>query len=281
MFRATVLLLVFLILSPVIAIALEGLTLSRKTIQPASRTVIIRDPDGKEREETIRLKPLLLGTSVLVNNNSAGDADSTVIPIIEAAGNIAYNDPESKKLNFYGDVKLSLRPEPSSSSVEDVSQIIRAETGTISFDAGGIWQYFLKTHNNPEGPIGIDLRCAVKLSYQRARSIDTDDAEYSDGLSEFGILTPEIRAGIMLKYIYFGYKCSYNITFGSETDLSDEIDESYVQKFILITSIDTRTTDSAGNKEEYYIEVNYTGSRNSLNDGSFGIAITRTFNTFW
>ena len=80
-----------------------------------------------------------------------------------------------------------------------------------------------------------------------------------------------------MKYAYVGYKWNYSRTFGKSSGVADELDRSSTHKFFVAV----RLSNSQSSDGDFYIEGQYTGGRNTLQGGTFSLAITRTFNRPW
>ena len=64
--------------------------------------------NAKEDTTGTELKPLDVGTSVQFNT---GNASSNIMPVIQVNGNIGKVNPNNP-WNFFGDLEISLKPEP-------------------------------------------------------------------------------------------------------------------------------------------------------------------------
>jgi hypothetical protein len=218
------------------------------------------------------LQPLALGSTIQLNT---GGVASGVLPIIDASGSLGTGA-------LIGDFKLSLKPEPPSGDTKAVSQAIRIDSGTFSANLGGLWRHSF-TNNPADQPFLIDVRCAAQFSYQRARPATADASRSSTStLTEFGIVSPEIRLGLWLKYFYIGYKYAYTRTFGTTSELSDDLDRTAAHKFLMVAKLAalSGTADGDKNKNPFFIECQYTGGKNSVNGGSFSLLLTKAFDNW-
>ncbi|KAA0255540.1 hypothetical protein FBQ97_00165 [Acidobacteria bacterium ACD] len=256
-------------------LALDALTTAYSTTVKEKATLKVMR-DGAEKDLPIEPKPLQFGSSLQLNS---GSGSSTLQPVIEAHGTIGGMKPK-RKSNLYGDFKLSLKSEPVSGDAEEIADAIRIDTGTLAVNAGAIWTYFFYPPEHDDGPLGFEARGAAQFSYQRVPELSISSGVSDPGTSpDFGILAPEVRVGVWLKYAFLGYKYSYAVTFGQASPVSTELDRTSTHKAILIAKVEPLSGQDG--KSPFFIECQYTGGRNSFDGGSFSFAITKAFSAGW
>jgi hypothetical protein len=276
--------------------------------QAAARAILLNetanDDEAKAREVTKayvqHLKALRLSPSIQVNT---GDAATGVAPVLEAEGMIlrwpqacpsacsADCSTECKKkivcdescgnkqasiIEMNG--KLSAKPEPAGDNAKDVANSIRIDNGTFSANLGVLAHYFPLDSKEENGPIGGEIRGGFQMSYQRAKATATDTPSATRGTKEFGIVSPEIRAGLWVKYFFLAYKLSYSNTFGKAVDVSEQINGSFTNKVAFVASLEEMVAGGGSPKlNPFYIEFDYTGGKSKLADGTFTVAILKEF----
>jgi hypothetical protein len=79
--------------------------------------------------------------------------------------------------------------------------------------------------------------------------------------------------------LLIGYKYSHAFTFGQESTLTKDVDHTGTSKLLMLAKIQPL---SGGNSTDpFFLEFSYTGGKDSFNDGTFAITITKAFDTMW
>lgn len=190
---------------------------------------------------------------------------------------------DPKHLFYY--YSLEVKPEPSAGSVEDVSQIIRLDSGTFSFDGGFIGRY---VQNDPidNAPFGPVISAKLKVAYQKAQTDSTSTASPGLKRTEFYMLSPEIALGYWLKAAFIGYKYIYNTTSGGDTNITNEVNKTSVHKLTALFNINQAYRQAQDNVDPktdpspYLLEIDYTGGKNTFGDGTLSFSVVKQFNFF-
>lgn len=261
----SVLLLMFVIAGP--AFGLEAMTTGRKTGAETLQSIEKIADEKVKTTATHDLEALRLGTNLQFNT---GDTKSSLVPSIEGVSIVSsgsFGHPDLSHGDWIVDLKVAIKPEPATGTAKDIAQTIRSDVGTVNANFGYLYELFKK-----DDPLGIEIRGAGQLAYQKTPT--TDDSGNSVGVSEFGVFSPEIRVGIWLKSLLLGYKYSHNFTFGKNSTVSKELQDNDTHKIIAIIKL-TDAGVIAKEDQPFYLELNYTGGRNTINDGTFSVAITK------
>jgi len=236
--------------------------------------------EGLAEQPKPDLKTLTLASTLKI---LTGNVNQNYTPIIEGTGTLG-----ARKLGggyLAGDLTLSLKPDYASGSAKDLAQQIRVDTGTIDVNVGISYLYLWKEYIDENGPQGFEIRAAGQLSYQHAATNSTNASSTSTETvsNDFGIVNPEIRAGLWLKYLYVGYKFAYDLTFGNKSDLSNEIDRSSIHKILGVMKIKQLSGETVDDstKDPFYLELGYTGGKNSFNNGTFSMTFTKAWDSAW
>lgn len=80
-------------------------------------------------------------------------------------------------------------------------------------------------------------------------------------------------------YALVGYKFSYIETFGSQTDITQELNRSVVQKVLLQAKLPGLSGDTSEHPNPAILELSYTSNKNKFNDGTWLFAFTKAFDT--
>lgn len=227
-----------------------------------------------------QLKPLRVGSSLLINTNSTS---SNVAPTIQAIGVVDSFDWKGGEMT--STINFQFKPDPASGTTEQISKTILTDPGTFALNYS--WQY--AQIDQTDGPYGYDVNLGGNLTYQRS-PVATDataSTTTTNSVHEFGTYSGDVRLGVWLKYLYAGYKYTRNMTFGGKNEISDSVNNANIHKLVLITKIESlsgpitekQSVDaiSASQTNPFYVEIQYTGGKNSFNNGTFTIAVTKAF----
>ena len=206
--------------------------------------------------------------SANVQINSGGSA-STVVPGIDASGSFLI----SKSLDCQ--MLFSIKPDPPAGTTADVTQSIRMSTGVFSANLGMNYHHFWNEDSKPgaDGPQGVEVRAGLPVAYQRASSTDgSASAQSSPSSTDFGLLSPELKISLWLKYVLLGYKYAYYFAFGNSSQVYDAINRTGSHKVYLATKLQALS----GDKTPFYIEANYTSGKDSFSGGTFSFGVSKS-----
>lgn len=262
---SALLLLVLIAAGP--AFGLEAMTTGRKSGAEALKSLASLTDETKRANATRDLEALRIGTSLQFNT---GNTNSAIVPSIEGVSIVDSGDfghSDASYGDWMVDLKVAIKPEPATGTAQDIAQAIRTDIGTVNANFGYLYELFRN-----DTPLGFEIRGAGQLSYQKTPS--TDSSGNSVGSTEFGVFSPEARIGIWLKSLLLGYKYSHNFTFGKDSTVSQELKNTCTHKIVAIMKL-TDAGVIAKENQPFYLEMNYTGGRNTINDGTFSVAITK------
>lgn len=206
--------------------------------------------------------------SANVQINSGGSA-STVVPGIDANGSFLISK------SFDCQMLFSIKPDPPAGTTADVTQSIRMSTGVFSANLGMNYHHFWNEDDKPgaDGPQGVEVRAGLPVAYQRAASTDgSASAQSSSSSSDFGLLSPELKISLWLKYVLLGYKCAYYFAFGNSSQVYEAINRTGSHKVYLATKLQALS----GDKTPFYIEANYTSGKDSFGGGTFSFGVSKS-----
>lgn len=228
--------------------------------------------NANNETEKVVPKALKLGPGIRIID---ADGVTTFVPVIEAAGDLGNREWAGGSLR--GSVAFKLIPEPTSGDASKVADQIRIDTGTFAVNLGASYSRFALAADDKDGPIGLEARLGTQIAYQRlSESTGTDDEGSSRG-EEFAIISPELRVGAWLKYIYLGFKVAYNATSSENSAVAEEIDGSITEKAVMIIPV---VFDSSNSDQPMFIEASYTSSDSEASEDVLSIALVKTFNVF-
>lgn len=190
-----------------------------------------------------------------------------------------------KPHHFFYQYSIEIKPQPSAGSTKDVSQDIRLDSGTFSFDGGFRYRY---VQNDPidKAPFGPVVSAKVKGSYQKAQLESTSTTNPEVKNTEFYMLSTEAAVGYWLKAAFVGYKYIFNTTSGDDSEVTKEINRSSVHKLTALFNVNQayrqamESTDTKADSSPYLLEIDYTGGKNKFGDGTLSFSIVKQFNFF-
>jgi hypothetical protein len=225
----------------------------------------LADAEAQLEKDKHDLQVIPISANVQINSGSSASA---VVPGIDASGSF----PISKSLDCQ--MLLSIKPDPPAGTTADVTQSIRMSTGVLSANLGVNYNYFWMGDKDPQGPLGVEARVGLPVAYQRASSTDQPASGQSSASStDFGLLSPEIKVSVWLKYVLLGYKYVYYFAFGNSNAVYEEIDRTGSHKVYLATKLQAL---SGSDKAPFYVEVNYTSGKNGFSGGAFSFAVSKS-----
>jgi hypothetical protein len=213
------------------------------------------------------LQALTISPNFQVNTGSSASA---VVPGIDASGSFVMSKNLDCQLLF------SVKPDPPAGTTAEVTQSIRTTTGVFSANLGMNYNHFWNDDDTPgaDGPQGVEVRAGLPVAYQRASSTDQSTPPQSSASSkDFGLLSPELKASLWLKYVLLGYKYTYYFAFGSSSQVYDSINRTGAHKVYLATKLQALSGD---NKTPFYLEATYTSSNNGFSGGTFSFAASKS-----
>jgi hypothetical protein len=238
---------------------------------PAAAAEVFADQsklaDAEAQLEKVKheLKVIPISANVQINSGSSASA---VVPGIDASGSF----PISNSLDCQ--ILLSIKPDPPAGTSADVAQSIRMSTGVLSANFGVNYNYFWKGDDKPQGPLGVEARVGLPVAYQRASSTDAPaSGQSSTSSKDFGLLSPEIKVSVWLKYVLLGYKYVYYFAFGNPNAVYEELNRTGSQKIYLATKLQAL---SGSDKTPFYLEANYTSGKNGFSGGAFSFAVSKS-----
>ncbi|HQQ76759.1 MAG TPA: hypothetical protein PLB01_05350 [Thermoanaerobaculia bacterium] len=205
--------------------------------------------------------------SANVQINSGGSA-SAVVPGIDASGSFPISNSLGCQMLF------SIKPDPPAGTTADVAQSIRMSTGVFSANLGLNYANFRAESDTLNGPLGVEARLGLPVAYQRAASTDPPaSGQASTSSRDFGLLSPEIKVSVWLKYVLLGYKYVYYFAFGNPNPVYEEIDRTGSHRIYLAAKLQAL---SGSDKTPFYVEANYVSGKNGFSGGAFSFAVSKS-----
>jgi hypothetical protein len=238
------------------------------------KMLLDRDVSQKILDEAEKNKPelksLKLVPSFQINTNNT---TANYVPAIEGQG--AFKIGSWLGDDIMTQVVFSLKPNPPNGDKKEVAQSINVNTGVFSTNIGINYGHFWIDSANVNGPVGIEVRAGNQISYQRAsiNTVNQATQVVTEEVSDFGIMTPELKLSMWLKYMLIGYKFSHNLAFGKNTELKNEVDKSINHK--IYSAIRFDALSGKNNQDPFYVELTYTSGKNEFNNGTFGVAFSK------
>jgi hypothetical protein len=239
----------------------------RATVAVSANQSELAEAEAQLEKAKHDLQPIPISANVQINSGSSASA---VVPGIDASGYFQL----SKSLDFQ--MLFSIKPDPPAGTTADVAQSIRMSTGVFSANLGLNYNHFWKENADPggDGPQGVEARVGLPVAYQRASSTDPPASGQSTTSSkDFGLLSPEFKVSVWLKYVLLGYKYVYYFAFGNPNAVYDEIDRTGSHKVYLAAKLQAL---SGSDKTPFYVEANYTSGKNGFSGGAFSFAVSKS-----
>lgn len=267
------------VLSTLNSVVREGLSEPTKSLlqqlqQTAEQYVAVEASLAQAEYEAYKLsqKPELKSLTITpAFQITTGNASASFVPSIEASGSFFI----SSRLD--GQVIFSLKPDPPAGTAAEVTQSIRVNTGVLAANLGINYHWFWSVDPDPDSPQGLEIRAGIPVAYQRSSVTDTTSQtqpgdQSAGATADFGLLSPEIKLSLWLKYALVGYKYSYHIAFGNSTAVYDAINKSGAHKVYIALRVDALS----GANTPFYTEATYSSGRNTFGGGSFSLAFSKS-----
>jgi hypothetical protein len=205
---------------------------------------------------------------------NTGSATASYVPGIDFIGK--FNVTKELQTQF----QLSLKPDPPAGAASDVAQSIRINTGVLTANLGINFSTFDADSSSEKGWLGLEARLGLPVSYQRAASTTSASGSPSTSTSsttDFGLLSPEFKLSVWLRYVLIGYRYNYYVAFGNGGDVYSALQHTGAHRVYMAARIDALSGDNTGNKvaSPFYLEMTYTSSGNAFGTGTFSLAFAK------